>query len=124
MNISLDTFICLDIETTGLDPGVDRIIEIGAVKFQNGEKTAAFSELINPGVPIPSDIIELTGITDKMIKSSPDIESVIAEFESFLGDFVGKRGGDFNYFTPLRLTFFGFKSRRTERYHVSFRLAK
>jgi predicted DnaQ family exonuclease/DinG family helicase len=87
VNLKLDTFICLDIETTGLDPGVDKIIEIGAVKYHKGKKTATFSSLINPGIPIPPDIVELTGIDNKMVSSAPDIEEVIKEFEAFLGKF-------------------------------------
>lgn len=87
MNIKLDTFICLDIETTGLDPGIDKIIEIGAVKYQKGERTATFSMLVNPGVVIPSEIVELTGIDDEMVSSAPDIDEVINKFETFLGSF-------------------------------------
>jgi len=86
VNIKLDTFICLDIETTGLDPGVDKIIEIGAVRYKRGKRTATFSKLINPGVSIPTDIVKLTGINDEMVSSASGIDEVIAEFEKFLGD--------------------------------------
>ena len=86
MNFSLDTFYSVDIETTGLDSSIDRIIEIGAVKYVGGQKAGTFSSLINPGMEIPPDIVSLTGIDNGMVDSAPAVEQVIADFEQFLGD--------------------------------------
>lgn len=86
MNIKLDTFISVDLETTGLDAGVDRIIEIGALKFENGERVGTFSELVNPGRSISRDITELTGIDDAMVASARPIQEVMEDFEKFLGE--------------------------------------
>ena len=86
MNLALDTFISIDLETTGLEPGIDRITEIGAVKYERGVKTDTFSKLVNPGISIPPDITDLTGIDNEMVKSAPSVEDVISEFGEFLGD--------------------------------------
>ena len=53
----------LDVETTGLNTHADEIIEIGAVRIENGAEVAAFSELVNPGRPVPEKVVEITGIT-------------------------------------------------------------
>jgi len=87
MNFALDKFISIDIETTGLDPAIDKITEIGAVKYENGLKVDSYSQLVNPGVPIPPDIIELTGIDDDMVADAPIIEAAIGGFEEFIGDY-------------------------------------
>jgi predicted DnaQ family exonuclease/DinG family helicase len=87
LKLSLDTFICLDLETTGLDPAIDQITEIGAAKYVRGEKAGTFSSLVNPGMPIPPAVVELTAIDDDMVSSAPSIEVAIAELEKFLGDF-------------------------------------
>ncbi|WP_051569083.1 PolC-type DNA polymerase III [Alkaliphilus transvaalensis] len=81
-----DEFVVFDIETTGLSNKVDRITEIGAVKVKDGKVIDQFSSLINPQMPIPPKIVELTGITNDMVKDSPGIEKVLPEFLAFVGD--------------------------------------
>jgi len=79
------SYVVFDIETTGFSPVNDKITEIGAVKIVNGEKIAEFSELINPQIPIPPNITELTGITDAMVKSADTIDKVLPRFIEFVG---------------------------------------
>jgi ATP-dependent DNA helicase DinG len=80
------TFVALDIETTGLDPGLDKIIEIGAVKFNPNRIDEEFTTLINPGRKIPAFITQLTGITDQMVIQSPSIQDVLQELVYFIGN--------------------------------------
>jgi DNA polymerase-3 subunit alpha (Gram-positive type) len=79
-----DTFVVFDIETTGLSPKNDMITEIGAVKIEKGKAVGEFSQLINPERSIPNKIINLTGITNEMVKDKPTIQEVLPEFESFI----------------------------------------
>ena len=78
-----DTYVVFDIETTGFSSVEDKIIEIGAVKVRNGEITDTFSTFVNPGVPIPFEITNLTSITDEMVLDSPKIDVILPEFLSF-----------------------------------------
>ena len=81
-----DELVVFDIETTGLYPMKDRITEIGAVKVKQGQVIDRFSELINPEIPIPDNIIKLTGITDVMVKGKDTIKEVLPRFLEFAGD--------------------------------------
>ena len=84
---SLDgTYVVFDLETTGFSPIRDKIIEIGAVKVENGKITDRFSTFVNPGVPIPFEITRLTSITDQMVMDAPGIETVLPQFLEFIGD--------------------------------------
>ena len=76
-------FVVLDVETTGLNTNTDMITEIGAVRIEHGEEVAEFSELINPGRMIPEKVVELTGITDAMVRDCPRIEEVAPRFHEF-----------------------------------------
>lgn len=76
-------YVVLDVETTGLNTATDQIIEIGAVRIENGEEVAEYSKLINPERPIPDKVVELTGITPGMVQHAPTIQEVIAEFAAF-----------------------------------------
>jgi len=79
-----DTFVVFDIETTGFSSVEDRIIEIGAVKVQNGEIVDYFSSFVNPKIPIPFEIVKLTGITDAMVLGAPTIDVVLPQFLEFV----------------------------------------
>lgn len=81
-----DTYVVFDLETTGFSPIKDKIIEIGAVKVERGKITEKFSTFVNPKIPIPFQITQLTSITDQMVIDAPDIETVLPQFLEFIGD--------------------------------------
>lgn len=78
-----DTYVVFDLETTGLSPVNDRIIEIGAVKMCGGKVTDRFSTFVNPQIPIPFNIESLTGISDSMVENAGTIEEILPEFLEF-----------------------------------------
>jgi DNA polymerase-3 subunit alpha (Gram-positive type) len=78
-----ETFVVFDLETTGFSPEQNRIIEIGAVKVEKGKIVDRFSTFVNPEVPIPFRIEELTGISDDMVLDAPVIETILPEFMKF-----------------------------------------
>lgn len=79
-------YVVLDFETTGLRPGADQIIQVGAVKFRNHEQVGVMNQLVNPLRSISTRITALTGITNTMVKNEPKIDSVINELIEFIGD--------------------------------------
>ena len=81
-----DTYVVFDIETTGFSNVEDRIIEIGAVKVQGGEIVDSYSTFVNPGIPIPFEITNLTSITDEMVMEAPKIDEILPEFLAFVED--------------------------------------
>lgn len=82
----LKEYLVVDLETTGLNPVEDRIIEIGAVKVRDGKVEDIFESFVNPKIKIPQRITEVTGINDAMVKDAKDISAVIGEFISFAKD--------------------------------------
>ena len=81
------TYVVFDLETTGFNAGgADSIIEIGAVKINNGEIIDRFDELINPGRKLPQKIIELTNITDEMLEGKDNEENTVKKFKEWVGD--------------------------------------
>ena len=80
--------VVFDIETTGFDKTNDKIIEIGAVKVVNGEITDRFSTFVNPKVPIPPAIENLTHISDDMVLDAPEIDTALADFFAFSKDCI------------------------------------
>ena len=78
-----DRYVVFDLETTGLSPNTCKIIEIGAVKVENGQIVDRFSTFVNPKEPIPYKIEELTSIRDDMVIDAPTIEEILPEFMKF-----------------------------------------
>lgn len=79
-------FIVCDLETTGLDPTVDKIIEVGLVRLEQGEITGKYHTLVNPGLALPLKIKRLTGITDSDLTAAPQLTSVLPEILEFIGE--------------------------------------
>ncbi|MDD5370026.1 MAG: helicase C-terminal domain-containing protein, partial [Anaerolineaceae bacterium] len=78
--------VALDIETTGLDPSSDAILEIGAAKFSGRRVESEWSTLVNPGRPIPAFITQLTGITGEMVQNAPRLRDVLPDLIHFAGN--------------------------------------
>ncbi len=77
------TFVVVDLETTGGSPEGDAITEIGAVKVRGGEVLGEFATLVDPGCPIPPQVVQITGITTAMVRDAPRIEAVLPGFVEF-----------------------------------------
>lgn len=86
-DIFQNSYIVFDMETTGLDPEKNEIIELGAVKFINDIPTEYFLSYINPGVEISKKITDLTGITNEDVKDAPSIDYVLRNFVTFIEDY-------------------------------------
>lgn len=79
-------YVVLDLETTGLEPSRDRIIEVGAVKVRNGEIIDEYGTLVNPQMEIPERITALTGISNEMVQNKPYISEVLTKLLEFCGN--------------------------------------
>lgn len=84
----INTYISIDLETTGLNPKRDKIIEIGAVKVVEGVVTDTFSVMVNPGCRLEERVVKLTGITDADLEGKPYMEEVLPDVLDFLGEEV------------------------------------
>ena len=81
------TFVIVDLETTGASPKKGSAIsEIGAVKVRGGERISEFTSFVNPLIPIPEYITDMTGITDLMLADAPIIDAIFPEFLDFAGN--------------------------------------
>ena len=83
-----EEFVAFDLETTGLSSRNDRIIEIGAVILKNGQEIDRFQTFVDPERPLERKIVDLTGISDDMLKGAPKIEEVLPKFLQFIGNRV------------------------------------
>lgn len=79
-----DDYVAIDIETTGLGRSA-RIIELGAVRIRHGRKVATYSQLVNPQIPIPAKVTQITGITDRDVRHQPTIDKALPRFYAFCG---------------------------------------
>ncbi|MFD1735853.1 PolC-type DNA polymerase III [Bacillus salitolerans] len=86
--LSTDTFVVFDVETTGLSAVYDTIIELAAVKVHDGQVIDRFEAFANPHHPLSATTIELTGITDDMVRDAPEVAEVVERFKNWIGDSV------------------------------------
>lgn len=82
----MKTYIALDLETTGFEPLNDQVIEIAAIKFENDKIVDTFDTLINPGIPVPQMVTQITGIKDEDLTESPSFSDKREELRKFIGD--------------------------------------
>lgn len=82
----LDDYTALDIETTGLNPKLDRIIEVGAVRVRGGKVTDTYESFVNPGRALEERICSLTGISEDMLKDAPEAGDIIVSLMDFIGE--------------------------------------
>lgn len=80
-----DSYVVIDLETTGLDPRFDEIIEIAGVRYEYDQETDRFQTLVKPMNEIDPFITELTGITNEMVQDAPNIEPILPDFLEFIG---------------------------------------
>ena len=81
-------FVAFDLETTGLDAQVHKIIELAAVKFSLQKTGPRFTTLINPCIPVPITASQINGITDQMLQDKPRIQDVLPHFINFVGSTI------------------------------------
>ena len=94
----INEYVVLDLEMTGLSAKNDQIIEIGAVKIKNNRVVDSMEILVNPNCKIPSRVVELTGITDEMVKSGADKDEAIAALLEFIeGQILVGQNINFDY---------------------------
>ena len=122
---SLDTEYCvLDLETTGISYKTEKITEVGIIKYKNGEVIDEFECFVNPEKPIPPKVVEITHITDDMVKDAETIDKVIPKIIDFIGDSVlVAHNADFDIgYLKYNFEKYGYKLENT--YIDTLRLAK
>ncbi|MBC8170546.1 MAG: 3'-5' exoribonuclease, partial [Anaerolineae bacterium] len=77
--------VAIDLETTGLDPSQDAIIEVGAVRMLNGEITAEYSTFVDPGIAVPPHVTHITGIRSQDLMGAPKLDAVLPQIQEFVG---------------------------------------
>lgn len=82
----INTFVCIDLETTGLQPKTDKIIEIGAIRVDEGVITGEWESLVNPERKLEERIVELTGIQDEQLAGAKKISELFPDLLAFLGE--------------------------------------
>lgn len=83
-----ETFVCFDCETTGLDTQIDQIIEVAVIKFTFEGWIEEKQDLIDPGIPIPKETIEIHHITDEMVKGKPKIREVLSAYLDIIDNYT------------------------------------
>jgi len=86
INKCLNDYVVFDLETTGISPYKDEVVEISAIKVVDKKTVEEFSTLVNPGIPIPYNASIVNNITDDMVKDAPYFEDVLKDFIDFIGD--------------------------------------
>jgi len=89
----MNSYVAVDLETTGLNPKTDKIMEIGAIKVVDGQVAEEFHTMVHPRRQLEEEIVELTGIGDEMLRDAPGIEEIIGQVVAFCEGFplVGHR---------------------------------
>lgn len=123
----VSNYVVLDLETTGLDPTWNEIIEIGAIRVRNHEIVETFSSLVKPDIPIDDFIASLTGITNEMVADAPAINAILPQLFDFVGnDIVVGHNVNFDinflYDNSLRCTGRGFTNDFVDTMRLSRRL--
>lgn len=91
-------FVAIDVETTGLSPITNELIEVSAIKYDGNKRIDTFSTLIKPKVRIPYYITNITGITNDMVEEVPEVEEVMSELIDFVGDLpIVAHNANFDY---------------------------
>ena len=84
----MENYVLFDLETTGISTIKDRVVEIAAIKVENGIIVDEYSTLVNPEIPIPDNAKKVNGITDRMVKNSPTFDNALYTFIKFAGENV------------------------------------
>ena len=93
-----EIFVAIDVETTGLSPFTNELIEISAIKYDRNQKIDTYTTLIKPKVRIPYYITNITGITNDMVEEAPEVEEVMPELIDFVGDLpIVAHNANFDY---------------------------
>lgn len=114
LNQYVKDYTVFDLETTGLNPETDEIIEISALRVRSGNVIEEFTALVNPGRPIPYSATRINGITDQMVENAPSLRQTLPDFLAFIGKdiLVGHNIHSFD------LNFLRNGARRTTKQHI------